>query len=137
MPLAAALVRWAGQLSSAVFLFLLQDAPLTGSPWVGASFLFLEVEGVGVLTTVRGVGGTDGNVVVLMVVVMVTVGFCFGILFLSELFFFLFSVVLSKLSNLLNRIFCHRPNHFYYIFYQTLSIHHKTKHLMTFLLVDH
>ena len=98
MPLAAALVRWAGGLSSAVFLFLLHDAPLTGSPWVGASFLFLEVEGVGVLTTVTGVGGTDGNVVVLMVVVMVTVGFCFGILFLSELFFFLFSVVLSKLS---------------------------------------
>ena len=98
MPLALALVRWAGGLSSAtVFLFLLQDAPPTGSPWVGATFLFL-VEGDGVLTTVRGAGGTDGNVVVLMVVAIVTVGFCFGILFLSKLCFFLFSVVLSKLS---------------------------------------
>ena len=83
MPLAAARVRMGGGLSSAIVfvaLFLLQDAPTTGSPWVGATFLevlFLKVEGVvlgvGVLTTVKGVGGTIGaRVLVLVVVVTVT-----------------------------------------------------------------
>jgi hypothetical protein len=73
-----------GGLSSAtVFVVLLPvvGPPPTGTPWVGVTLLlevlFLEVEGVvlgvGVLTTVKGAGGTIGaRVLVLVVVVTVT-----------------------------------------------------------------
>ena len=76
---------------------LIQVAP-TGTPWVGATLLlevlFLKVEGVvlgvGVLTTVMGVGGTIGaRVLVLVVVVTVTSSssFLLFLLFLKVFYF--------------------------------------------------
>ena len=88
MPLAAARVRMGGELSSVfVVLILVVQPPPTGTPWVGATLLlevlFLEVKGVGlgvgVLTTVKGAGGTIGarGLVVVVVVLQLPLRVCF------------------------------------------------------------